>query len=326
MTAPERPRVVAVAYDGLCTFEFGIVAEVFGLPRPELSLPWYSFEVAAAEPGPLRGLGGLVLDGARGLDALAGAHTVVVPGWRDPDETPPAALLEALRAAHRDGSRVVSVCSGAFVLAAAGLLDGRRATTHWRYVERLARARPAVTVTPDVLYVDEGDVVTSAGSAAGIDMCLHLVRTDHGADVAASVARRLVVPPHRSGGQAQYVPRPMGPARPDRVGASAVMDWALSRLEQPLGVDDLARHAGMARRTFLRRFRDETGETPHRWLVRQRVHAAQHLLETTTLPVEAVGPRVGFGSVETFRHHFRGVAGTTPSAYRAQFRTAPSDR
>ncbi|HSK95099.1 MAG TPA: DJ-1/PfpI family protein, partial [Euzebyales bacterium] len=210
MAAPADRTVAAIAYDGLCTFEFGIAVEVFGLPRPELDLDWYEFMVCAAEPGPLHATGGVRVAADHGLAAVAGAGTVVVPGWRDPDEPPPPALVDALLRAHARGARLLSICSGVFVLAATGLLDGRPATTHWRYAERLARRHPRITVLPDVLYVDDGELLTSAGSAAGIDLCLHVVRRDHGAHVAAQVARRLVSAPHRDGGQAQFVPRPLG--------------------------------------------------------------------------------------------------------------------
>src|SRR5882672_9282324 len=209
MARVDRRRVVALAYDRLATFEFGIVVEVFGLPRPEIKVPWYRFEVCALDRGPLRATGGVTIRAGAGLGALSRAGTIIIPGWRDPEERPPEALLTALRAAHARGARLVTICSGVFVLAAAGLLDGRRATTHWRYVERLRSLHPQIRVEPDVLYVDEGSILTSAGSAAGIDLCLHVVRRDYGAEIANQVARRLVMPPHRDGGQAQYVQDPI---------------------------------------------------------------------------------------------------------------------
>ena len=312
-------HVVAVAYDGLCLFEFGIAAEVFGLDRPELDVAWYRFTVVAAGARPLRAEGGIVLAAPGDLSQIETAGTVVVPGWRDPGERPPGALLAALRRAHRNGARMVSICSGVFVLAAAGLLDGRRVTTHWRYAERLARAHPAVRVDPDVLYVDDGDVLTSAGSAAGIDLCLHIVRQDFGADVANRVARRLVVPPHRDGGQAQYVVAPV--PVDGRASLAGVMDWARARLDQRLTVADLAREAAMAPRTFARRFRGETGTTPYRWLVEQRLHAAQRLLETGDDTVDRIARTTGFTDAMTLRHHFRAAFATTPTAYRRRFTT-----
>lgn len=320
---PNR-SVVAVAYDGLCTFEFGIVVEVFGLPRPEVGPDWYRFAVAAAEPGPLRAMGGITLGVDGGLELLDGAGTIVVPGWRDRAETPPAPLLAALRQAHGRGARLVSICSGVFVLAAAGVLDGRRTTTHWRHAPVLATAFPAVTVLPEVLYVDEGDVLTSAGSAAGIDLCLHIVRRDFGPATANTVARRLVVPPHRDGGQAQYVERPVPP---ERGGGrlSAVLDWLAEAPEPAPGLDAMAARAGMSRRTFLRRFREATGTTPGDWLTAQRVARARDLLETTAADVESVAAACGFASAATFRHHFRARLGVTPTAYRARFTRRPTE-
>jgi AraC family transcriptional activator FtrA len=309
--------VVAVAYDGLCTFEFGVATELFALPRPEVEVPWYDFSVVAVDEGPLRATGGLILSAPTDLDELAGAGTILLPGWRDPGEAPPARLLDALRNAHQQGARLASICSGVFILAASGLLDGLRATTHWRYVDQLQAAHPEIQVEPDVLYVDNGSILTSAGSAAGIDLGLHLIRRDHGAAVANQVARRLVLPPHRDGGQAQYIAAAV-PAEGD-VSLAATMDWALDRLHEPLTVDDLAAHAAMSARTFARRFRDATGETPHRWLTASRVERARELLETTELGIDAVADRSGLGTAANLRHHFERLIHTTPSRYRAAF-------
>lgn len=315
--------VTAIAYDGLCTFEYGIVAEVFALARPELDVDWYRYSVAAAEPGPLRAVGGLAVAVDHGLEAVQSADTVILPGWRDVTERPPAALLEAIRAAHARGARLVSICSGAFVLAAAGLLDGRPATTHWRYADQLREFYPRVDVRAEVLYVDDGDILTSAGSAAGLDLCLHIVRRDHGARVAATVARRLVVQPHRDGGQAQYIPEPIRPVpahpRRDAPTVAMAMDWALAHLDRPLTVTDLARHARVAERTFLRHFHAEVGTTPHQWLVRQRLHRAQHLLESTGDSIDSIARAAGFGSTESLRAHFRRTLRTSPGAYRRSF-------
>jgi AraC family transcriptional activator FtrA len=297
---PANRRVAALLYDRLGAFEFGIVAEAFALPRPELRVPWYRFTACALERRPARATGGVRIGATAGLDALGRAGTIVIPGWRDAEETPPAALLEAVRRAHRRGARLLSICSGVFVLAAAGVLDGRRATTHWRYVARLRAAYPAIRVEPDVLYVDEGSILTSAGSAAGIDLCLHLIRRDYGAEIAAQVARRMVVPPHREGGQAQYVREPI---RPESAGT----------------VDDLARRAAMSARTLARRFVAETGTTPHRWLTRQRLIAAQRRLETTTEDMDRVAEAAGFDTAQTLRLHFRRAFGTTPTGYRKRF-------
>jgi AraC family transcriptional regulator, transcriptional activator FtrA len=314
-----RHRVVTVIYDRLALFELAIAVEVFGLPRPELEIPWYDFSVCSLDAGPVRATGAVRVGATRSLRAIAAADTVIVPGWRDPSEAPPARLIDAIRRAHARGARIVSICSGVFVLAASGLLDGRRATTHWRYTDRLRRQYPRIRVEPDALYVDEGNVFTSAGSAAGIDLCLHLVRLDHGAEIANQVARRLVVPPHRDGGQAQFIARPM-PARPG-AGLARAVDWALAHLDRPLTVADLARASALSPRTLARRFRDEMGASPHGWLNRQRVLAAQRRLERSRESIEEVAAAVGFGSAQTLRLHFRRVARTSPTAYRLRFAT-----
>ena len=313
-------RVVAVAYDGLCTFEFGIVVEAFALPRPELHVPWYRFAVCSLERGPVRAAGGVTVGASRGLGALRHADTIVVPGWRDADEPPPAALLSALRAAHTRGARVVSICSGVFVLAAAGLLDGKRATTHWKYAERLAARFPKVLVEPDVLYVDAGRVLTSAGSAAGIDLCLHIIRTDFGAEIANRVAKRLVVPPHRDGDQSQYVSDPVRPTGSAPT-FSRVLEWTQTNLHRHLTVDVLARHARMSARTFARRFRAEVGTTPHQWLIHQRLFAAQRLLETSDAAIDRVAEAVGLQTAAALRHHFQRQFRTSPTTYRKRFTT-----
>jgi len=314
---PPNRSVVAVAYDGLCTFEFGVATELFGLARPELDVDWYDFSVVAADDGPLRALGGLTIKAPHDPGAIETAGTVVLPGWRDVDEPPPADLLRALRRAHDNGARIMSICSGVFVLAAAGLLDGKAATTHWRYTERLSERFPSIDVKPDVLYIDNGSVLTSAGSAAGLDLGLHLIRRDFGAEVANSVARRLVVSPQRDGGQAQFI---AAPAAPDQsTSLASTMAWALERLDIDLAVADLAAHAAMSPRTFARHFRSEVGVSPHRWLVQQRVLRAQSLLETTTHAIDTVARACGFGSAATLRHHFQRNVQTTPSAYRARF-------
>ncbi len=321
MPKPDPRRVVALAYDGLCTFELGIVVEVFGLARPELSIPWYRFAVCALERRSLRATGGITVRATGGLRELERAGTIIVPGWRNPEERPPAAVLRALRSAFARGARVVSICSGVFVLAAAGLLDGRRVTTHWRYLETLRRLHPGLRIEPDVLFVDEGRVMTSAGSAAGIDLCLHLVRLDHGAEIANQVARRLVVPPQREGGQAQYVPVPAAAA--PRVGLSGLLAWALGRLGDDLTVERLAKRAAMSPRTFARQFREQTGTTPHRWLTHQRLMAAQRRLESGAESVDRVAEAVGFQTGATLRMHFRRAFRTTPTAYRRRFSKVP---
>lgn len=309
--------VVAVVYDGLCTFEFGITAEIFGLARPEMGPAWYRFTTAAVSPGPLRAHGGLRVEADAGLEALDTADTVVVPGWCGIDVPVPDALVTALRRAHDRGARLASICSGAFVLAATGLLDGRRATTHWRYADALKRAYPYVTVDASVLYVDDAPIFTSAGSAAGIDLLLHLVRTDHGPVKTNMVARRLVMAPHRQGGQAQFIESPV--ARP-REGKLAPL---LERMQADLGrehrIDDLAEAVGMSARTFLRRFHEATGTTPGQWLANARIDAAKQLLESGEYSTKYIASVAGFGSVETLRHHFRTRVGMSPGDYRNRF-------
>ncbi|PWR19231.1 transcriptional regulator FtrA [Zavarzinia compransoris] len=316
---PSADRLVVVlAYDGLCTFEFGLAVEIFGLHRPEMGAGWYRFAVAGIEPGPLRATGGIALLVDGGLDLIARAGTVVVPGWRGADVPVPADLIAALRAAAARGARLLSICSGVFVLAAAGLLDGRRATTHWRHAARLAERYPAVTVDPDVLYVDEGQVLTSAGSAAGLDLCLHLVRRDFGPEAANRVARRLVLPAHRDGGQAQFIERPV-PRLPAEARLGPLIDRVLASLDRPHAVGDLAAQAGMSLRSFIRRFKAATGMAPGEWLLEQRLSRARDLLEQGGAGVEQVASACGFGAAASLRHHFRRRFGVAPATYRARF-------
>jgi AraC family transcriptional activator FtrA len=310
--------VAAVAYDGLCLFEFGVAAELFGLPRPELEVPWYDFTVVGLDSGRIGSLGGVSLRASKGLSALQRARTVVLPGWKSPDLRPPARLLAALRAAHARGARLMSICSGAFILGYAGLLDGRRATTHWRYTERFRSLFPRVELVPDVLYVDEGQIVTSAGSAAGIDAGLHLIRRDFGAAVANRVARRLVVTPYREGGQKQFIPSVVSEKNGGRF--EQLMQWARERLGEPLSVRELAARAAMSERNFLRRFREATGATPRAWLAHERIARAQELIETTDAPIDRIAERCGFAAPETFRLAFRTRVGLAPSKYRRRFR------
>nr|WP_084963147.1 transcriptional regulator FtrA [Thermoactinospora rubra] len=317
--APGLPTVAVLAFDGMAPFELGCVVEVFGLPRPELDVPWYELKVCAETAAPLRAVGGFTLRTDHGLEELAAADTVIVPGVADVRGEVSPALAGALRRAHGRGARLVSICSGAFALAAAGVLDGREATTHWRYADLLARRFPQVKVNPDVLYVDHGDVLTSAGSAAGLDLLIHLVRKDHGPSVANSVARRLVVPPHREGGQAQFIQAAVAPVEEETDGVAAAMAWALDNLATPLTVAGLARRAHMAERTFIRRFKQRTGTSPLRWVISQRIAASLPLLESSAAPVEEIGATVGFDSPVTFRHHFSQAMRTSPSAYRRSF-------
>jgi AraC family transcriptional activator FtrA len=312
----------------MAPLEASIAIEVFALPRPDLEVDWwYDTAVVAERPGvPLAMCGGWTLTAERGLDALAAADTVVVPAWpTEPRADAGSAAAAAVRAAHARGARLVSICSGAFLLAAAGVLDGLTVATHWRYAARLQERFPRLRVDPNVLYIDAGTVVTGAGSAAGIDACLHVVRRDHGVGVANVLARRLVVAPHRDGGQAQFIERPVGGADSDVLVRQA-MDWALAHLAEPIRVDDLARRAFMSPRTFTRRFTAATGTSPLRWVVEQRVAASLALLEGTSHSVEHVGALVGFTQPATFRHHFARVMQTSPSAYRRAFRAGAAAR
>ncbi|QFH71542.1 transcriptional regulator FtrA [Enterobacter sp. E76] len=317
-TSLSHPLVVVLAYDGLCTFEFGIAVEIFGLPRPELGENWYRFAVASVDGGELRATGGVRVVADGDLSLIAEAGTVMVPGWRGVDEPVPEALCQQLRAAHERGCRIMSICSGVFVLAAAGLLDGRQATTHWRYLDALQQRYPAIDVVPDVLYIDEGNLLTSAGSAAGIDLCLHLVRRDFGQETANSVARRLVVQPHRDGAQSQSIVRPVPVARESkRLGL--LFDYLHQQLAESHGVASLASRAGMSPRTFLRRFQDATGTTPARWLLNERLVRARTMLEKTRLSLDHIAAQVGFGSASTLRYHFQQHFSVSPAAYRKSF-------
>lgn len=312
------PLVVAIVYDGLCTFEFSIVAEVFGLSRPEMGEGWYRFASAAIEPGVLRAQGGLEFQAHHDLAVLDEADLIVVPGWKGVNSEVPGYLLDRLRAAWQRGARLASICSGAFVLAATGLLGGQRATTHWRYAGALAQRHPDIEVDASVLYVCGQRVFTSAGSAAGIDLMLHIVREDFGIFAANSVARRLVMPPHRHGGQAQFIERPValdGDAR-----LAKLLEQIRKDPTQRWSVGDMAQTAAMSTRTFLRRFIETTGLAPTEWLAMVRVEEAKRLLETTSLHVERVASEAGFGSVQALRHHFMAKVGVAPREYRAAFR------
>lgn len=319
---PANRLAVVLAYDGLCTFEFGCAVEIFGLPRPEFGADWYRFAVAGIEPGPLRAAGGLSVTVDGGLNLLDEAGTIIVPGWRGTDAPVPDGLVRALRRAHGNGARLLSLCSGAFVLAATGLLDGRPATTHWRYAAALTTRHPAIRFMPAVLYVDEGDLLTAAGSAAGLDLCLHLVRRDWGAAMANQVARRLVLPAHRQGGQAQYVEAPLARERHSGGRIAPLLDRVLSQLDEDWPIDRLAAEAALSRRSLHRHFQETVGQSPGTWLLAARLARARALLETSRLSVEAVARASGFSEAAALRHHFTRSLGTSPSAYRTQFMAA----
>jgi AraC family transcriptional regulator, transcriptional activator FtrA len=314
-----RPhRVATVLTAGANPFEFSVACEVFGLRRPELGPPLYEHRLVV-ETHPLVVNGGWSIDSPHGLEALQWADTIVVPAaGGSPTREPSRGLIEALRAAYDRGARLVSFCSGLFTLAATGILDGRPAATHWLYVDELRRRYPTIDVDGEVLYVDDGQVLTSAGTAAAIDLALHIVRLDHGAQAANHIARRMVVAPHRDGGQAQFATTPVPPSvDDDRIGP--VLEWMVEHLDEPLTVPQLAQMATMSPRSFARHFRELTGTTPLRWIQHQRVTRAQELLEASDLGMDAIASRVGLGTAANLRHQFRRATATTPAAYRQRF-------
>jgi transcriptional regulator GlxA family with amidase domain len=316
-------NVAVVVLNGFSPFELGVVCEVFGTDRSDDGLPAYDFAVMAGEPGPLRAETGFTLQTPFTLERISEADLIAVPAMSDnlmrcARGQFPEPLLAALRSGVERGARVLSVCTGAFILGAAGLLDGRRCTTHWRQAGDLARMFPAARVDPSVLYVDDDPVITSAGTAAGIDACLYLVRKEQGSRVANAIARRMVVPPHRDGGQAQFIERPVTEPAADTL--SDVIGWLERHLDEQVTVAGMASRAAMSARTFARRFVQETGTTPQRWLTGQRILLAQQLLEESDATVDAVAERSGFGNATALRHHFRAWRATTPHAYRRQFR------
>jgi transcriptional regulator GlxA family with amidase domain len=315
-TISDMTTVALVATDGMLHFELAMACEIFVRDPSGLADPWY--DLVLCGPGPVR-IGRFRMEPDDGLDRLARADTVIIPAVEDIDADVPPDLLDAVRAAHQAGARMVSLCTGAFVLAAAGVLDGLRATTHWAHTEALAARFPQVKVDPDVLYVDNGNVLASAGKAAAIDLCLHLIRRDHGSTVANAVARRLVVPPHRDGGQAQFVTTPV-PGR-DGHPLANLFPWALQRLNRPLTVEDLARQANMSSRNLARHFKSVTGTTPLQWLSTQRIRRAQELLENTDNSIDAIAEAAGMGTATTLRRHFNRIVGVPPDAYRRTFRS-----
>lgn len=315
----DRCAVAVLMFDRAPLFETAVPMSVFGVDRTVSGAPSFRLLPVATEPGPLVSTGGVQWQAPYELDALNEAGVVIVPSWRDPAEPPVGPVLDALRAAHADGAMIVGLCLGAFVLAAAGLLDGRRAVTHWLYAPTLAAEYPHVQVDASALFVDEGDVLTSAGTAAGVDACLHLVRRTHGAAAAAVIARRMVVPPQRSGGQAQYIEQPLS-NRPAGSELATVLTYALEHLHEGLDIDSLARRAHLSRRSFDRQFRALTGTSALKWLLHQRILRAQHLLECTDLPINAVAHHVGLATGVSLRPHFRRILGVSPQAYRDTFR------
>lgn len=310
--------VAVIVMEGVAAFELGVLAEVFGTDRTADGFPGYRFDLCSPDGAPVRTKSGFHLTPHDGLGPVEEADLVAVPAHQHGTAVP-AQVLDALRRAADRGAYVLSVCSGAFLLGEAGLLDGRECTTHWMYVDELQRRHPTAKVRCNSLYVQDGHLLTSAGTAAGIDACLHLVRQEHGSATATRLARRMVVPPHRDGGQSQYVEAPI-PKTPEAPTLEPVLEWLMGHLDRPVTVDELAARAGMAPRTFARRFRAETGTTPHDWLTNQRVLLARRLLEETPLSVESVADRAGFGDAAALRHHFARRVGATPQTYRTTFR------
>ncbi len=321
MLSTQPETVAVIAFDGISPFHLSVPCLVFGEDRAPDRSHRFELCVCAQTPGPLRTNAGFAIQVAHGLEVLQTSTIIVVPSWFDDTRPAPAELLDALRKAHRRGATIVGLCLGAFVLAEAGLLQGRTATTHWHLAERFAEQYPEVAVQPEVLYVDHGDVLTSAGTAAGIDCCLHLLRVRHGADAANRAARRMVVAPHRQGGQAQYIETPVR-AAPERDRLTPVVDWMLKNLQQPHDLDTLAQKALMSRRSFTRNFRETMGTPVGQWLQHQRLALAQRLLETTGDSIEVVADKSGFGTAVSLRKHFAAALQVSPLAYRKQFRDA----
>lgn len=323
MSSQTQHRVVALVNSPQSPFELAIASEVFGIERPGIEAG-YEFSLCAPAAGLVQTLSGYSMVVPLGLEHLGQADTIVIPGWAPTGAQVATEVLQSLITAHARGARLLSICTGAFVLAQAGLLDGRRATTHWRYVDKLADQYPRVVVEDDVLFVDHGDVATSAGTASGLDLLLHVVRSDHGSAVATGVARHMVMPPRREGDQRQYAVRTT-PSAP--LGSLAdLLDWMNDNLGQPLTLTDLARHAHLSSRTLDRRFRDQLGVSPGKWLLRRRIDAARELLETTDLTVDVIAARAGLSSATNLRRRFTDTLGTTPTAYRRAFQVPPHGR
>ncbi len=320
MMADVISNVAVIVYDGVAPFELGVLCEAWGVDRTDDGLPALDFAVCGTRPGTVATSAGFGLAVEHDLSRVAQADLVTVPAM--PRDLPvPGEVVEALRAAHDRGARVLSVCSGAFALGAAGLLDDRECTTHWMYTAELAERFPRAHVVPEVLYVDADPVLTSAGTAAGVDACLHLWRKEFGAAAATKVARRMVVPPQRDGGQAQFIRSAVPECDAETLGP--LLTWITANLHEELSVDFLARHARMSPRTFARRFREETGTTPHSWVTRQRVLRAEELLETTDRGIDWIAGEVGFGNAATLRHHFTRARSVSPQQYRRMFCSVP---
>lgn len=314
--------IAVIVFDGLSPFHLSVPCIVFGDDLLKLGAPRYRLMICGERTGSVRTMSGFNIDVEHDLGLLETADTVILPAWRDPRERPSAALLQALNAAHARGARLVGLCLGTFILAEAGLLDGRAASTHWAWAEEFDRRFPQVALNQNALYIDDGDILTSAGTAAAIDCCLHIVRSDYGAEIANRIARRLVVAPHRHGGQAQYIEKPM-PATADTDHLDATINWAIAHLDEPLTLARLADRAGMSLRSFTRHFKKKTGDTFTQWLLNYRLAAAQRLLETSTLSIDRVAEMAGFGSTVSLRQHFSRAFSIPPASYRRQFLEKP---
>lgn len=315
----QQNTYAVIAFDGINPFHLSVPCTIFRPDASNSKMPDFKLKVCAADPSPLQTNAGFSIYATHSFSGLKDADTIIVPSWRDTSELPPKALIDALRKAHQRGAKIVSFCLGAFVLAAAGLLDDRRATTHWKWADELAQRYPHINVEPGVLYVDEGDIVTAAGCAAAIDCCLHLLRVQYGAEIANHVARRMVVAPFRQGGQAQFIEQPVfSSVAPDRL--SLTMDWMTQNLDKAHTLDDLAERALMSRRTFTRKFHQMTGTTVGQWLLNQRLALAQRMLEMSDQPIELVAETAGFASPALFRRCFGQAFGIKPSVYRREFR------
>jgi len=315
----KAPLVTILAYDGLCMFEFGIAMEVFALPRPEFD-QWYRYQVIAVDEGPLTAMGNMRFEARYDLKALEQSDLIIIPGWRGIEEKVPAAFRQALINAHNNGARIATICSAVCVLADCGLLSGKTVTTHWRYIDRLVNEYPNVKTDANVLYIDQGDILTSAGSAAGLDLCLYIVAQDFGQKYANNVARRLVLPVHREGGQAQFIPRPVNFDK--QAGDIApLLSEMKGALDESWSIERMAQFTHISERSLLRKFKASTGETPKNWLILERISLVKELLELGSLSVQEIAYRSGFVTDQTLRHHFRRVLGVSPLNYRAQFQS-----
>lgn len=313
-------RTIAVlVYDAVNPFELAVATEVFGFERPELGVPWYRFLICASEPRPIRTSAGIFLTAPYALEHANEADTIIIPGSRPGIVPVSEMLLDTLRWSYQRGTRMITLCTGTFLLAAAGLLDGRCVTTHWAWAAELAERYPRVQVDPQKLYIDDGQILTSAGTAAAIDLSLYVVRQDYGAEIATAIARRMVVPPHRDGGQAQYIETPLRSAPEKGEPFGTTLEWITAHLHEDLSVEQMAARAAMSPRTFARHFRATLGTTPYQWLLQQRIALAQRQLETTNETIERVATCCGFRSAATLRLHFQRLLHISPQMYRHAF-------